>query len=293
MRAGEDAQATITNTYTSLTGSLTVTKTIAGPAAGLQGQVTIKVSCDGTELLPELTVDARAPADNYTHTYSDIPAGSTCSAEETADGSTGTIDVAVSGDIGTSVTVPAGGTAPLHITDTYTHATGSLLVTKLIDGPAAGSQGEVEISVSCGGAALSDFVIPAGATGLSEQTYDDIPVGSTCTVSEVTDGASNAVSVTTVVHQPVPIAAGQEVTADITNTYDFVPGSLTVTKTITGYGRRSAGSGHDHRHLRVRQHRDDAFAAFRHPGGRHGGSHLHLPRHPGRVDLHRAGGPRR
>ena len=94
-------------------------------------------------------------------------------------------------------------------------------------------------------------------------------------------------------HQPVPIAAGQEATADITNTYDFVPGSLTVTKTISGAGAGQQGavtitvtceSGNTH---------DDAFAAFRHPGGRHGASHLHLPRHPGRVDLHRAGGPRR
>ena len=58
--------------------------------------------------------------------------------------------MAVSGDIGTSVPVPGGGTATLHITDTYTHATGSLLVTKNIAGPAAGSQGEVKISVSCG-----------------------------------------------------------------------------------------------------------------------------------------------
>ena len=53
---GQNAQATITDTYTFLTGSLTVTKTIAGPAAGQQGPVTIKVSCDGTELSPELTV---------------------------------------------------------------------------------------------------------------------------------------------------------------------------------------------------------------------------------------------
>ena len=82
-------------------------------------------------------------------------------AEETTDGSTSTIDVVVSGD-DTSVVVPGGGSATLHITDTYTHATGSLVVTKTIDGPAAGSQGEVKISVTCGGTALAEFVIPAG-----------------------------------------------------------------------------------------------------------------------------------
>ena len=67
--------------------------------------------------------------------------------------------------------VPGGGSATLHITDTYTHATGSLVVTKTIDGPAAGSQGEVKISVTCGGTALADFVIPAGQTEPSSQTY--------------------------------------------------------------------------------------------------------------------------
>ncbi len=76
---------------------------------------------------------------------------------------TSTVDVVISGDNGTSVTVPAGGTATLHITDTYTHATGSLVVSKLVAGPAAGNQGEVTITVSCGGTALADFVVPAGA----------------------------------------------------------------------------------------------------------------------------------
>ena len=139
--SAENAQATITDTYTFLTGSLTVTKTIAGLAAGQQGQVTIKVSCDGTELSPELRVDQNAPAGDHSETYTGIPAGSTCSATETADGSTSTVNVAISGDNGTSVTVPGGGTATRHITDTYTHATGSLEVSKLIAGPAAGRPG--------------------------------------------------------------------------------------------------------------------------------------------------------
>ena len=149
--AGQNAQATITDTYTFLSGSLTVTKSIAGAAAGQQGQVTIKVSCDGTELSPELTVDAKAPAGDHSETYTGIRAGSTCSATETADGSTSTVDVAISGDNGTSVTVPAGGIATRHITDTYTHATGSLVVSKLIAGPAAGYQSQVTITVNCGG----------------------------------------------------------------------------------------------------------------------------------------------
>ncbi len=130
-------------------------------------------------------------------TYTGIPAGSTCSATETADGSTSTVNVAISGDNGTSVTVPGGGTATRHITDTYTHATGSLEVSKLIAGPAAGDQGQVTISVSCGGAALADFVIPAGQTQPISKTYDGIAAGSTCTIDETVNGATSTVSVTT------------------------------------------------------------------------------------------------
>ena len=199
------------------------------------------MSCDGTEVLPEFVVDARKPKGNYSQTYTGIRAGSTCSAEQITDGSTSTIDVVPSGDVGTSVIVPAGGLASLHITDTYSVATGSLLVTKNIDGPAAGSQGEVKISVSCGGTALDEIVIPAGQRQPVSQTYDDIPAGSTCTVDETVGGSTSTVSVTTVVHQPLPIAAGQEATADITNTYDFKPGSLTVEKVVGGPGAGQQG----------------------------------------------------
>ena len=52
--AAQGAEATISNTYDFTVGSLKVTKTITGPASYHQGQVTIKVSCDGTELSPEL-----------------------------------------------------------------------------------------------------------------------------------------------------------------------------------------------------------------------------------------------
>ena len=231
--AGQNAQATITNTYTFLTGSLTVTKTINGLAAGEQGPVTIEVSCDGKDLLPDLMVPAGSPAADYTHTYTGIATGSTCTADETFDGSTSTVDVVVTGN-GTSVVVPGGGSAALHITDTYTHTTGSLLVTKLIAGPAAGHQDPVTISVTCGASPRPDFTIPAGEVGLVSQVYEDIPAGSTCTVDETFNGSSSTVSVTTVGgNQTVGITAGHQAEADITDTYDFVPGSLTVTKTIS------------------------------------------------------------
>ena len=56
--------------------------------------------------------------------------------------------------------------------------TGSLIVQKTITGPAAGRQGAVTINVRCGGVLVGDpFDIPAGSTGTTSKTYDNIPVG--------------------------------------------------------------------------------------------------------------------
>jgi Domain of unknown function (DUF5979)/Thioester domain len=217
-------------------GSLVVNKTIAGPAAGLQGRVVIDTVCDQTPLTPDLVIPGGSPADTYSRTYTGIPAGSQCTVTETADGHTSMVTVAVTGS-GQTVTVPAGGTATASLTDTYDHAPGSLEIDKLIDGPAAGQQGQVTIHTVCNGAALSpDFVIPAGSPAHSySQTYTDIPAGSSCTVTETADGSSTTVTATvTGSGQTVTVPAGGTATASLTDTYDFAPGSLVVEKTIAG-----------------------------------------------------------
>jgi TQXA domain-containing protein len=239
--AGQAAEANISDTYSFLNGSLTVTKTIEGAAAGDQGEVAITVTC-GATTLPVWTITAGSPAADYTHMFTDIPGGSTCTADETSDGGSSTVVVAISGDNGIPVTVPAGGSASRHITDSYSHATGSLVVTKLIAGPAAGSQDEVRISVTCGSTTFADFVIPAGQTAPISETYPDIPAGTNCTVDETADGSSSTVTVTVDGgRQTVPIVAGQEATAQITDTYDFIPGSLVVQKVIEGPGAGQQG----------------------------------------------------
>ncbi len=93
------------------------------------------------------------------------------------------------------------------------------------------------MQVVCDGIRLTpEFKLPAGAAaGTTSRTYDDIPAGSTCTVSELTNGGTSALSVTTEgATQHVTVPAGKTVEADVTNTYEFAPGSLTVTKTIAG-----------------------------------------------------------
>jgi len=74
--------------------------------------------------------------------------------------------------------------------------TGSLIVQKTITGPAAGKQGAVTINVRCGGILVGDpFDIPAGSTGTTSKTYDNIPVGTSCTVTEIHDGQTSTVTV--------------------------------------------------------------------------------------------------
>ncbi len=243
--AGGAEQTVITDNYTLNPGSLVVSKTIAGPAAGQQGQVVIQVVCGGTALTPDLTIPAGTAAGSTSHTYTDIPAGTECTATETADGHTSTVAVQVTGDNGTPMTIPAGGTATAAITDTYTPLFGSLVVTKTIAGAAAGLQGAVTIHVVCGGTALTpDLTIPAGtAAGSTSHTYTDIPAGTECTATETADGHTStvAVQVTGDNGTPMTIPAGGTATAAITDTYTDISGQLIVNKEITGNGAGRQG----------------------------------------------------
>ena len=220
-------------------GSLVVQKTTAGPAAGLQGPVTVNVTCDGlTPQPPAFTIPAHATAGTRSHTYKDIPTGTRCTVIETVNGSVaGTVGVVVSGDDGQQVTIPAGGSETVHITNTY-HQFGSLLITKTIAGPAAGQQGSITIHTVCDGTALTpNYVIDAGAPAGEPKPmqYDGIPAPAKCTVTETADGHTAAVSV--VVDgsgQTVSVGAGKIAEADILDTYGLAPGQLEVTKTIAG-----------------------------------------------------------
>jgi len=118
------APGVVTTTVTAaaqltLPGSLTVTKTIGGSAAGQQGEIHIDVSCDGVGLEPFII--PAGTTGTPSHTYDGLLAGATCTITETTDGSTATIGV---------VTVPAGpatispgSTVPAAISDEYTVGT--------------------------------------------------------------------------------------------------------------------------------------------------------------------------
>ena len=219
-----------------------MTKTIAGPAAGSQAAVTIHAVCDGTALTPDFVIDAGTAAGTTSHTYEDVPAGATCTVTETVDGSSSTVAVITVGSP-QDATVPAGGVATAELVDVYHLVPGSLTVTKTISGASAGEQGAITIGVNCDGLPLPEFTIPAGATGPQSHTYDNIPAGLTCTVTEQADGSTSTIGVvTTGSPQDVTIGANAEASAELTDTYGPVPGSLEVHKTINGPSAGSQGA---------------------------------------------------
>ena len=228
--------ATVTNTYTFTPGTLAVTKEFAGEAAGAQGEVVLQVTCgpDGSVLDETVTIPAET-AETVTRNFEDLPAGTECTVTETETGATTTVSVETV--ITDPVTIPAAGGAEVTVTNTYSFVPGALAVTKAIAGEAAGQQGEVLLQVTCGpdGSVLNETVtIPAGTEENVTTTFEDLPVGTECAVTETATGATTEVSVTTEASEPVTVLAAQTVTATVTNTYSFTPGTLVVTKVITG-----------------------------------------------------------
>ena len=129
---------------------------------------------------------------------------------ETAAGSNQSVAVKVTGD-GQHVTVLGGSTVTAALSDTYSNAPGSLVVSKTIAGHEAGQQGPVSIQVVCDGTTLTpEFTLPAGApAGTTSRTYDGIPAGSTLhSEASSPTGGQRSIAVTTVGADPARHRAG-------------------------------------------------------------------------------------
>lgn len=241
------APATLTTTVRATAefvpfGKLIVKKTIDGPAAGHRGQVVIQVRCDDGVRRDDFVIPPGSSVRE--RVYDDIPAGTMCTVTETSSGAVvGSVIANVTGDDGREVTIPAGGAKTVHITDTYDFEPGALTVRKIIGGEAEGMQGEIVIRTVCDGRHLTpDFVIPPhAAPGLHTNpvTYKVLipDTGTaTCTVTQTVDGHTTTVSppVTVGSGQTVHFGPGQSKSAVITDDYGNAPGSLEVTKFITG-----------------------------------------------------------
>ena len=231
---GGAGAAHIADIYGPAPGSLLVTKTIAGPLAGQQGPIIIHVVCNGTALSPDFVIGAGSAADSVSHSFDGIPAGSTCTVTETADGGTTTVAALVSGS-GQTVTVPAGKVVPVSLVDVYGQPLGGveedvapplggsgpfqpirgyLKVIKKMTGAAARQHGRIEILVDCGPAHAFAFLIPAHTSGSVSRVFPGLPARSRCTVTETENGHTNAVRVLTTSkskHARVPTKGGASV----------------------------------------------------------------------------------
>ncbi|PWC06051.1 thioester domain-containing protein, partial [Mycetocola zhujimingii] len=237
---GATSDATITNTATFQPGGLRVTKVVTGEAAGQQSAIVLQVSC-GEALSETVTIPAGATADSYVQTFNNIPANTECTVTETETGTTQTALVVPTENV--TVTVTPGTIVDATITNTVTNQPGSLNVTKVVTGEAAGSQEDIVLSIDCGEALSETFTIPAGSTADSYvQSYEDLPSGTECTITETETGESSTVLVDPTEDVTVTIEPGATATAEITNTVTFRPGVLNVTKVITG---EAAGSQED------------------------------------------------
>ena len=159
--ADTESVVEVRDTYTAAPATLVVTKVVAGPAAGSQGDVVVEVSCtDGTS--DTLTVPAGTPAGTTALPALTVPFGTKCAVAETATGATDAVDVDnFAFDPGNVVAVD--GPTTIAVTNTYTFQPGRLIVTPVATGDGAGLRGPITIEVSCDGAPVGTATYPPGA----------------------------------------------------------------------------------------------------------------------------------
>ncbi|MBF4992499.1 Cys-Gln thioester bond-forming surface protein [Arthrobacter gandavensis] len=211
-------------------GDLTVSKAFAGEGAGLQGDISLLVDC-GTAGVFTFEIPA-GTTETVTETVAGLPLGTVCSVTEPVTGSTA--EVTVTPVLPEPVTITDGANV-LAVSNTVDINTGGLLVTKTITGPGAGMQDDISLVVDCGPAGSFTFGIPAGTTEPVTETVSGLPVGTVCSVTEPETGSTAEVTATPVLPDPVTITQEENVLA-VANTVEINPGSLLVTKTITGNG---------------------------------------------------------
>ncbi|WP_123306649.1 DUF5979 domain-containing protein [Cellulomonas sp. PhB143] len=243
---------TLTNTYD--VGAIALQKVVDGAGAGAYGggPFTMHVVCtydddgDGpgdprTVYESDVVLGGAGPLDAQ---ISNLPTGAECTVTETDDaGATGAVVVP------STVTVGSGDVADVVITNTFD--TGSIEVNKDLAGLGAlYGPGPFEVELACTYQDV-DLVIPGGATreidGGGTVTYDGLPVGSECTLTETDDFGASSTTISvdggdavdgTSVDITVPPAADDQtpttVVVDMTNTFDTAP--LVVQKTVDGDG---------------------------------------------------------
>jgi hypothetical protein len=228
----DPVEVTVTNTYD--TGSIQVDKVVDGDAAEFvtaSFEVSLACTFEGQDIaVPDgatRTVTPDEPA-----TYDGLPIGAECVVTETdaAGAAETTISTTVEdGDPG-QVVVPTADADPAVVTVTNTFDAGSVAVEKVVDFEGDPYDvGPFEVTVECTfqGAGIE---IPGGAareiSGGQTVTYDGLPVGAECVVTETDDGGANGSAVSVIDGGDpgvVTVAAGDPAEITVTNMFEAQP----------------------------------------------------------------------
>src|SRR2546430_6407273 len=172
------------------TGSLTVTKTVAGAPTG-GTTFTVAVDCnDGSGHDRTLTFDSTgALTGGGPLPITGIPAGTQCSVTETGTGSASSVTYSPGGANPPTVTIAANQQSSVTVTNTFT---GSLTVTKSVAGTPPGGA-TVTVAVDCNDGSGHHRTLTVDSTGPltggGPLPITGIPAGAQCSVTETGTGS--------------------------------------------------------------------------------------------------------
>ncbi|PFG44653.1 hypothetical protein ATJ88_3389 [Isoptericola jiangsuensis] len=238
---GGTVEVVATNTFDA--GAVEATKTVDGDGAEFaQGpyELTLECTFEG-EPIDVPGGATRTVTDGGTVTWDGLPIGAECTVTESDPGQATSVVI----DPDTLVVGGADGTTDVvEVTVTNTYDLGSFTVEKVVEGDgAAFGTGPFEVSVACTFEG-ADVAVPGGATQIltpgGSVTYDGLPVGAECTVTETDDFGATDVEISTSIdggapgEVVVPADDADPVTITVTNTYDV--GTIEVDKETSGLG---------------------------------------------------------
>ena len=225
---------TVTNTLQGNSGSLRLLKDVVGGPADFTGPFTIGYNC-GTDFIGTRSVSEGSPV-----TITGIPAGRSCIVTEDSQG-TAPSGYSWSGKTiaGSPATIVSGQTVDATVTNTLTRDTGKLRVTKTLsnpDGATVTVPFSVDVVCKIGATVVKEFSNQSISAG-NTITFDGIPTGATCTVTEDAptgiDGFTWAAAVITPTPSGEIVKAGDGPLVTVANTITRDTGKLRVAKTLT------------------------------------------------------------
>ena len=254
VKAGETAEAKITNTYedntSSTKGSLKITKKLGANAPQAAGSKEYKFTITGPDNYSKpVTIKGAGSA-----TIEGLEPGKYTVTEDKDDAQINNYELTVTGDDGKEIEVKAGETAEAEITNTYDDNTmsdkGSLKISKTLGSGAPTAANSTEYKFTITGPDNYSKTVTIKGTG--SVTVDELEPGNyTVTENEESAAITNyKLTVTGDNGKAIEVKAGKTSNAAITNTYEdsSLPetGSLKITKAL-GSGAPSAANNTEYK----------------------------------------------